>query len=636
MDENYLDNLLNEISLDKEIDHNIEDELDSQMRKEKRKRQAESEVTKKEALDLEIENESFDMFDSSDLQFSEKQMDELDALDNLADLDIGDLDFADIDFDDVDVTRLDDFDDSGFDDLLKDFEGDLQIDDFFNRGEKDDAGDVGKDDALADEKEEASGEMEVNIKEDDVQNLESSGENGVKKEKSDELSQQEIQDLLSSLANDNNQEELNEDTFDANAFLDSLLDESQETDITEQDVEELPEHMGEPERKEENVLEEIPDKETEEKEESFEDSLEELLDTLEENPNEAVSENKESEDLEEIPDLDDLLSMLDMDESAENSGVELGKEEHSETDSNENLSDAAALLNELDGLDGIEELKETPVKKKRTLMQILFGDPDDADEISTEELEAAEAKKAAKKAAKAAKKEAAKNAKKEKAESDKAKKSLANDKKKKALDEKNRLKAEKKAKKKAEAAAEAAAAEPEKKLNKPIVLFIFTLFLGGLFVLYTGMNNFNYTQAIEKAANYFANQKYRRAYDEIVGVEVKEKDQDLKDRIYTVMYVERLYESYNNNIAMGHKEKALDSLLRGVTKYYEHYEEAQELGIVNDLDYSFQQIIEALQSNYGISVEQAIAINELENLQYVQTIQAYVEGQEPPTQDAEN
>ena len=31
MDENYLDNLLNELSLDKEIDHNVEDELDNQL-----------------------------------------------------------------------------------------------------------------------------------------------------------------------------------------------------------------------------------------------------------------------------------------------------------------------------------------------------------------------------------------------------------------------------------------------------------------------------------------------------------------------------------------------------------------------------------------------------------------------------
>ena len=35
MDENYLDNLLNEISLDKEIDHNVEDYLDNHIQSQK-------------------------------------------------------------------------------------------------------------------------------------------------------------------------------------------------------------------------------------------------------------------------------------------------------------------------------------------------------------------------------------------------------------------------------------------------------------------------------------------------------------------------------------------------------------------------------------------------------------------------
>lgn len=61
---------------------------------------------------------------------------------------------------------------------------------------------------------------------------------------------------------------------------------------------------------------------------------------------------------------------------------------------------------------------------------------------------------------------------------------------------------------------------------------------------------------IKKAANYFERQRYRLAYDEVSGVEVKEKDQDLKDRIYTVMYVERLYESYENNMKLGRADKA--------------------------------------------------------------------------------
>ena len=79
---------------------------------------------------------------------------------------------------------------------------------------------------------------------------------------------------------------------------------------------------------------------------------------------------------------------------------------------------------------------------------------------------------------------------------------------------------------------------------------------------------------------------------------------------------------------LGRQKKALDSLLRGVDKYYEYYEEAQQLGIVSDLDYSFAQIQNALQDNYGITVEQAVAMNQMESYEYVQAIDQYVTEQE--------
>jgi hypothetical protein len=152
------------------------------------------------------------------------------------------------------------------------------------------------------------------------------------------------------------------------------------------------------------------------------------------------------------------------------------------------------------------------------------------------------------------------------------------------------------------------------------------VFLGGAAFMYLSSVDFNYKLAIQHAANYFAKQKYHKAYDEIKGVEVKEKDKELKERIYTVMYVERLYESYENNISLGRQRKALDSLLRGVQKYYDNYDEAQELDIVSDLDYSFAQIQNALETQYGITLEQAVAINELSDYEYMKTIESYTEG----------
>ena len=102
------------------------------------------------------------------------------------------------------------------------------------------------------------------------------------------------------------------------------------------------------------------------------------------------------------------------------------------------------------------------------------------------------------------------------------------------------------------------------------------------------------------------------------------------------MYVERLYESYENNLELGFYDKAFDSLLRGVDKYYEHYDEAVELGIEDDINYSFEHIQEALRDNFGISVEQAVEINKLDDDQYVLQIRAYVEANQDKLTDSKS
>lgn len=518
MDENYLDNLLNEVSLDKEIDHKIEDELDSQMEREKRNRLEENAISKEDIFNMDLEQDASLSSLENDLAFSEEQMDELDKLDNLADLDIGDLDFSDIDFDDVDMTKLDDVDTENLDDLIKSFEGDLEISDSY----------------------EPSEETEATAKETEA-------------------------------GTDFQPQELNEENFDADYFLDSLLEEKEENGAVEDSIIDLDANPS-----------------------GVQDSQSEV------ETGELSSEDGDS--------LDDLFSLLDMDE--ENGD---GMPAADKSDNGEKLSDSP-VSGSVENVDG-----EVPQGKK-SFMQILFGDPDEDDVVTDEELAEIEAKKAAKKA----KKQEAAKLKKEKADAAKAEKALKNGQKKKEEDEKKRVRAEKKAKRRAE---ELANAEPEKKLNTPMVIFVFSLFLGGTFLFYMASNNFNYAQAIEKAANYFSSQKYHKAYDEIKGVEVKEKDQDLKDRIYTVMYVERLYESYQSNLKLGRQEKALDSLLRGVDKYYEHYEEAEELGITSDIDYAFSQIQSTLANQYGITVERAIEINAMTNYEYVQVIEGYVKQQ---------
>ena len=474
----------------------------------------------------------------------------------------------------MDVTKLDGVETDDLDDLLKEFEDDFDIGNLFESNDKNSK----------------SEEEQISVS-----------------NQSDNISEEVT--VPESTENESLQKaDLNEDSFDADSFLDSLLDDTDGTSTS--DIPEVPQKDTVSDNSTQSLGDDLSDSSDEELD---------LLQALEEFGGFEETVTKQEEPISQLSDaenddLDDLLSMLDLDEFSSSSTGEEAESTSMLSDSKESLAD----------LDDIEELPSTKPDKKQKLMEVLFGEPDEDDIITDEELAEIEAKKAAKKA----KKEADKKAKEEKAKTAKEEKATKNNQKKKADQEKKMLKAQKKAKLRAEELAEA---ELEKKLNKPMVFFIFSLFLGGTFLFFLASNNFNYSQAIERATNYFANQKYRKAYDEIVGVEVKEKDEDLKDRIYTVMYVERLYESYLNNIELGRSEKALDSLLRGVDKYYEHYEEAKELGITSDLDYSFNQIKTILNNQYGITVEQAIEINQLANYDYVQYIQSVVG--DSPTQE---
>ena len=605
MDESYLDNLLNEFSLDKEIDNKIEDELDAQIENEKNQYQAEQEVSQEDAFNQDLEQDAMDGIPESDMDFSEAQIDELDQLDNLADLDLNDTDFSDIDFDDLDMTKLNlDSVDSDFDDLLKDFEGDFEIPSFSDKKSDEEALDqFGTEDNNINDADDYS--TQESVEESYEESYEDSSEGEQNDTSSDNFVNYGSSDV-NTVETVSENGDLNEDNFDADSFLDSLLEED--------GIEEASNNIDEQQEQQE-IQQEVHEGAVDNDDPLSDESLEDMLGG-------AVPDSDVSEDSQfsgaDLSD-DDLFSMLNMEENGGGNDNPPASESVGEgvaADFENGQLDMSAL----EGLDDIEDISEKPKKKKRSLMEILFGPPDEDDEPTEEELKAIEEKKAAKKA----KKEADAEKKKEQAEKDKAEKSKKDADKKKAAEEKKKVKAELKAKRKAEEKAEAA---KEKKLNKPMVIFIFSVLIGGVGFLYLSSMDFNYKLAIEHAANYFASQKYRKAYDEIKGVDVKEKDQELKDRIYTVMYVERLFESYENNIALGRNKKALDSLLRGVSKYYEYYDDAQELDIVSDLDFSFAQIQNALQQNYGITLERALEINELDDYEYMKTVSAYTDEQ---------
>lgn len=416
----------------------------------------------------------------------------------------------------------------------------------------------------------------------------------------------------------------------------SAADKARDEDLSYPDVLEEDNNIEELESIEENSIEELESIEevnTLDDEPIANDSTDDidaLLNSIsEEEPSIPEEPATSGEDLSasdvENMDLDDIFSALGI-EPDESEGVD-GDLTKGSSELDDLLSAALGDTEGIEGLDDIEDIseisdknkkKKKPKKPAKTLeaeaeektkkgiKEILFGEPDEDDLEEEEYFKELKEKKAVKKEEKAAKKaekkeeNTAKKAEKDAAAS--AKKSQAKAEK----DEKKRLAEE-------EYQAELAASKP---VSTPVVIIVFALFalLAGAVVF--GTQAINYSKVIKKATDYFNRQRYHLAYDEISGVEVKEKDQELKDKIYTVMYVERLYESYENNMKLERYDKALDSLLRGIEKYDEHYDEAVELDIVKDIDSSKSKIIAALATTYSLSLDDAYEILELEGQEY--------------------
>lgn len=176
------------------------------------------------------------------------------------------------------------------------------------------------------------------------------------------------------------------------------------------------------------------------------------------------------------------------------------------------------------------------------------------------------------------------------------------------------VKATKKAAKKAEIESKLAEEEQDhSKINKKGATVVFVAFAALCAIIILGTNTFSYSASIGQAEDYFARKKYTKAYKEISGVDIKKDDQELANKIKTVMYVNKEYDSYNNYYAIQYYAEALNSLLNGLTKYDVYLDRASELGVKSDLQYVKSQILEELQEKYNLDEDGAKMITSIED-----------------------
>jgi chemotaxis protein histidine kinase CheA len=251
--------------------------------------------------------------------------------------------------------------------------------------------------------------------------------------------------------------------------------------------------------------------------------------------------------------------------------------------------------------------KKEKKEKKPSIFKRVFGNvPDENAEKNAAKEAERQAAKEAKKAAKKTKEEIAleKQEKKKAKEEAAALKKAEQDAKKAQKEEQKKLKlAEKAAAKEAREMEEAK--EPPTRINRVGAGVILVTFAIIAVVIIGGNNSYAYSQCITKAASYFKQQEYTNAYNQIYGVEVKKSDEELKDQVMTVMFIEKQRNSFDNYFAMEMYPEALDSLLKGLSKYDKYLEQARSLGIESDVNYVRDEILAELASAFNISEKKA-------------------------------
>jgi hypothetical protein len=153
------------------------------------------------------------------------------------------------------------------------------------------------------------------------------------------------------------------------------------------------------------------------------------------------------------------------------------------------------------------------------------------------------------------------------------------------------------------------------RINRAGAFVVFFFFGIVAIILIIGTNMITYTLSIEHATKYFSHRKYTQAYNEVYGVDIRDEDIGLYDKIQTVMFVNKQLNSYNNYYALEKYPEALDSLLKGLSRYEKYIELATMLGIEADLDYVRSQILAELNNEFQLTEEEAMTLLSYENME---------------------
>ncbi|MCR4650891.1 MAG: hypothetical protein K5662_03960 [Lachnospiraceae bacterium] len=165
---------------------------------------------------------------------------------------------------------------------------------------------------------------------------------------------------------------------------------------------------------------------------------------------------------------------------------------------------------------------------------------------------------------------------------------------------------------------------PQKKLPKKKVRVTFLLCFTILAAVLLAVNTLTNYNNLRDARWAYDNQDYKTAYEDLYGLELKESDQEIYDRSFIIMSVQRKWDSYNNYSKLGMDEQALSALIEAVGNYPVIRERAEALGVEAQTDYIYSRITDAL-GGYGINENDAKEIAGYESrVKYTKRIRSIV------------
>jgi chemotaxis protein histidine kinase CheA len=263
------------------------------------------------------------------------------------------------------------------------------------------------------------------------------------------------------------------------------------------------------------------------------------------------------------------------------------------------------LLEEADAEDEAKEKKPKKPSKVGKFFNMMTEDL--VPEPTEEELQAEKDAKEAKKKENLTKKEEEKAA---KAEAKKAQAEQKEADKKAKAEEAAKKKKEKQAAKEAKAQAkrEKQAAEKPKKRIPPknkAAAAAFGIAVGGAVLVSTNILAKQGFLQTARAAYY--NQDYKTVYQSTYGMELDENETDgiIKARSEVILKMQRRYDSYQTNLKMGREIEALDALLQGIATYDYINADAEQYGVMDEVDGIKDDILNILDTKYGLSEAEA-------------------------------